>query len=105
MEKDSKLIGIMFPIALADALERRFGAKKQDFIREAVAEKFARDFGEKISPILERKNQGRRNDLARIRDAFAGIESAAAGAGKDLPKLAEKAEKLAKKARKKTRSI
>ena len=105
MEKDSAQICVMFPLAIVEALNSRFGAKKQDFIREAVAEKFARDFGEKISPILERKNQGRRNDLARIREAFAGIESAAAGAGKDLPKLAEKAEKLAGKARKKTRSI
>lgn len=105
MEKDSKPVNVMFPLAIVEALNSRFGAKKQDFIREAVAEKFARDFGEKISPILERKNQGRRNDLARIREAFAGIESAAAGAGKALPKLAEKAEKLAGKARKKSRSI
>lgn len=105
MEKDSKFIGLMIPIPLAAALERRLGGRKNEFIREAITEKFARDFGEKISPILERKNQGRRNDLARIREAFAGVESAAAGAGKALPKLAEKAEKLAGKARKKSRSI
>lgn len=64
MGKDSKQFTLMFPIALADALERCCGAGKQDFIRAAAAEKLARDFGENISPILARAAQGERKDLS-----------------------------------------
>ena len=64
MGKDSKQFTLMFPIALADALERCCGAGKQDFIRAGAAEKLARDFGENISPILARAAQGERKDLS-----------------------------------------
>lgn len=107
MGKDSKLLGVMFPLPLAEALEAHFGAGKQDFIRAAVVEKFARDCGESFSPVLERKNQGKRNDLNRLRAALEEVESVVSGGritDSDLSKIVKKSASLATKTRKKSRS-
>ena len=69
MGKDSKQFTLMFPLAVSDALAARCPNRIQDFIREAVAEKLARDFGETVSPVLTRGEQGRRTDLERLRGA------------------------------------
>ena len=107
MGKDSKQFTLMFPLPLAEALEARFGAGKQDFIRAACAEKLARDFGENVEAKLARANQGKRNDLIRLRDALEEVESVVSG-GKitdsDLSKIVKKSASLAAKTRKKARS-
>lgn len=107
MGKDSKQFTLMFPLPLAEALEAHFGAGKQDFIRAAVAEKLARDFGENLSPTLSRANQGKRNDLARLRAALEEVESVVSGGritDSDLSKIVKKSASLATKTRKKSRS-
>lgn len=81
MNKESVRISLMFPAKIAAALIRRAGKRgKMDFIRAAVAEKLARDYGENISPILTRGEQGRRTDLERAREerkrAMNRVESA-----------------------------
>lgn len=61
----------MFPRAISDALKKHCGDALRDFVRAAVAEKLARDFGENLSPALTRGEQGRRTDLERRRAELA----------------------------------
>lgn len=72
MGADSVQFTLMIPLELADALAKRrgSGASKMDFVREAIAEKLSRDYGEKISPVLTRGEQGRRTDLEREKKAL-----------------------------------
>lgn len=72
MGADSVQFTLMIPLELADALAKRrgSGAAKMDFVREAIAEKLSRDYGEKISPVLTRGEQGRRTDLEREKKAL-----------------------------------
>ncbi|MGN0834687.1 MAG: hypothetical protein ACI4QA_02505 [Candidatus Spyradosoma sp.] len=94
MGKESKLVGVMLSLALFEVLEKRTGAAgKQDFIRAAIAEKLARDFGEHLdaSALAVRVGQGRRTDLERRRAELARerAEKAFASARARLSALAD----------------
>lgn len=69
MESNPKRFCLTVPFAIADALEAHCGRRKLDFIREAVAEKLARDCGKVFeeSALALRVGQGRRTDLERLR--------------------------------------
>lgn len=71
MESNPKRFCLTLPFAIADALEVHCGRRKLDFIREAVAEKLARDCGKVFeeSALALRVGQGRRTDLERLRVA------------------------------------
>ena len=71
----------MFPRAISDALKKHCGDALRDFVRAAVAEKLARDFGENLSPALTRGEQGRRTDLERLRERIAAAEKTLAPYG------------------------
>lgn len=64
MGVDSKRFNLTLPDSVVEAIERHVpDSEKMNFIRAAVAEKLARDFGENLSPTLARANQGARTDL------------------------------------------
>lgn len=68
MAKDSVQTTVRLPVALFSRLNELVpNGKRRDFIRTAISEKLARDFGETASPVLTRGEQGRRTDLERLR--------------------------------------
>lgn len=68
MAKDSVQTTVRLPVALFSRLNELVpNGKRRDFIRTAISEKLARDFGETASPVLTRGEQGRRTDLERQR--------------------------------------
>ena len=70
MAKDSVQTTVRLPVALFSRLNELVpNGKRRDFIRTAISEKLARDFGETASPVLTRGEQGRRTDLERLRGA------------------------------------
>lgn len=81
----------MISDTLAAALEKRVGTggEKTNFVRAAIAEKLARDFGEQLdaSALAVRVGQGRRTDLERRRAELARERAAA------LPALRKQAAK------------
>lgn len=75
MEKDSIQTTVRLPIALFLRLNELLpNGERRDFIRKAITEKIARDFGETISPVLTHGKQGRRTDLERLRAMREGAE-------------------------------
>lgn len=64
MSKSSKQITINFPHELLAAFDRHLKSKHfRDFVREAVAEKLTRDFGEHIDKKDFNRKLGERVDL------------------------------------------
>lgn len=108
MKEESIQTAVRFPVALLERLNELVpSGKRRDFIREACAEKLARDFGIKVEAKLSRKNQGKRNDLSRLRAALEEVESVVSGGritDSDLSKIVKKSASLAAKTRKKARS-
>lgn len=69
MAKDSVQTTVRLPVALFSRLNELVpNGKRRDFIRTAISEKLARDFGLTVSPVLSRGEQGRRTDLERLRE-------------------------------------
>ena len=68
MVKESVQTTVRVPVYLLGRLNELVASgKRRDFIREAIAEKLSRDFGENVESKLSRKNQGRRTDLEKLR--------------------------------------